>query len=210
MNFETWLARRGYKPSVVRLTLRHVAAAEAAFNARGLDGLSKLPYTFSACRRYLSWAQAEKRRSGFRTALGRHGLVPLALPVPGAGAGRKGDPEAYSAAERRKLVKAWRARGSREGRILLCVSADHKVGAILGMTRSAVLELPEEPLQALGKAMGPRAGQTVAEWLTGRPGASPDAGQGAWQRLNRHLRRTAVELGIEGPNHLERLRKVAP
>jgi hypothetical protein len=213
MTFENWLVQQGYKPSLVRKSVQQVAMAEAVFttNKKALGGLSGAT---AALGRWLAWSDGEGRPSAFRAAVAALGIKPHKGPAAGkerdARAPRPGH-EPYTAGELKALAKVWGASAAREGLVLLCMAQGHKVGEVLALPRRRIGTPPYDGgyWPTLAMLMGGRSSKTVAEWLTGRDGASPLAGEAAYQRVNRYLRRSAAEAGLEGATHLDRLSRKA-
>jgi integrase len=232
MTFELWLHQRGYRPSTVKVTVRHAHTAREVFDDGGAEALSEITYAWPALRRYLAWALEEGLHGPFLDELRAMGLE-ATQGRPGAPSGRVVLRESYPDADWLRLAQALHDDFSAEGTVIFCLMCSGlRIGDLLtltmlrlsnGLMQGAVQVERKGGTMALVPVDGAKEGwarladkwatdgscgdDTVASWLTGQKDASPLAGDAAYQRVNRHFRRFCEELGIDGPNHLHRLRR---
>lgn len=227
MIFEQWLKRAGYRESTRKATIRQVATVRDSL--RG--GHPPEPYLGPAIRRYLAWGRDEAVRSDDIEVLEELGYEPVAPGTTTKGP-RKLPRRSFTDDDWFALLQALGADETREGAVLRVMAVTSlRVGDVLSIPwvhideglRSGIVTLERkggrfidvpttgsEPEWASLHGHMDAAGysrDTVASYVREEPGASPLAGEAAYQRMNRYLKSLGAELELPDPIHLHRLRR---
>ena len=224
-SFQRWLTGKGYRPSTVTQTLREVRRGARHWHESG----ELLPEVEHSLRRYATFLREQGPSDDFGTAVAARGDL---KDVRGVGnrPRRKRVARSFEDSDWHKLGAALAADDSPEGTVLLLMATTgHRVGDILRVGRSALTEaqdsgvlllerkggdLLQVPLEGARQAWDRlhnswRAGpdDIVADWVCPECAGGPEAGGGAYKRVQRKLKRLGAELGMTGRVHLHRMRR---
>lgn len=236
MEFERWLAKAGYQPSTVRGTVRTVEGVRMRFEDAAYPKPLPLDKgARAACARYMTFFDetlGEPCAGGFYEFLQDAGVQPVQVKIRERQSRvRK---RGFSDEEWALLATALDRRHDPEAVVLyLMACSGLRVGDVLPITKYAIEEglktgdvvlrkkggdvvsVPvggtAEAWQRLHDAMQYNASNggdlNVAGWVLDELTASPLAGDAAYQRVNRYLKKLGRELDLSEPIHLHRMRR---
>lgn len=220
--FDDWLRERHYRPSTLNKTRREIARARELFEASS----PWPPSVEGSLRRYTAFLAAEGPQDDFDQAVLELGLT--ASKGPQQKSPRKQVQQSFETEDWRELAQAIAHDKSPEGCVLhLMLATGQRVGDILRLRRSWLtagyrtgivqlekkggntLQIPLAGAQPVWDKLRQywREGDTVAQWVCPRGRGGSEAGYGAYQRVNRHLKKLAGRLETEGRIHTHRFRR---
>lgn len=226
-DFAQWLRDRGYRESTVNATLRAVRRAGRAWHDRG-----ELPAAVhSSLRRFATYLRdRQPALSTFDRAVQTDPAFADVRTMRAAPRRRKQAAQSFTDANWRALQNELAGDSSPEGIVLLLMATTgHRVGDILRIYRRGLLEARKSGVLLLERKGGdvievPLEGaqgawdrlfaawkgaedDQVADWVCPDCEGGAEAGQGAYRRVQRHLKRVGTRLGLDGRVHLHRLRR---
>lgn len=222
MTFDEWLKGR-YQPSTVRKTLGELRSARA-------NGLEFERHA-QTLRRYTGYLQEAGSADGFDDEVLALGLSAPRPARPAGQRGRKLPAESFADDDWRALCQALAEDHTPEGCVLhVACQWPRRIGEVLSLTAPqldqglergrirlrqkggsellAPVAGAHEALGKLGRVMHVnRHRGTVSRFVSPDGRGSAMAGDDAYQRCNRYLKRLGDELGVVGRVHLHRIRR---
>jgi len=226
--FEAWLVERGYRRSTVRQSVAQMENVERSVAIGGMPEVYQVP----AVRRWLAFSES-KDEFPYLAGLLREMGYEAATGGPKRAPSRKVVRRSFSDEQWSKLLGALEVDETREACVLRLIAVTGlRIGDALGIPAPDIaaglesgdvvqverkggtfIEVPVAGSAPEWNALLVQmdtfgyAGDIVASYVRGQRGSSPLAGDAAYQRVNRHLKSVADELGLPGPVHLHRLRR---
>lgn len=227
-DFAQWMRARGYRDSTVTYTLREVRRARAHWDRRG-ELLESVEGSLRRLATYLRETTPPDLGALEQAVHDDPDFLPV-REMRKAPRRRKRPAKSFAPDDWERLQAAVADDGTPEGIVLrLLCATGHRVGDLLRIPRSAlasarktgvlllerkggdVIEVPLSGAQrswdALWSAWKGGPDDLVADWVCPDCSGGPEAGGGAYKRVQRHLYRVGERIGLDGRVHLHRLRR---